>query len=190
MRIILFVFTTLIINLNILRAQVNIVSVENRVEIAWNYAGSNSIGYFVIEKSKNGTHFREFLSIQNSKNNNPYYLETDLNPFKNISFYRIRYVNYNGNYFFSEVIAVRNFGSYKELNKKLMGYNSLNVLVILKEKTNGEFYTKLNIQESNGELVSETLNENIKSGEFIIVASENEALVGNKLKIINRNSID
>jgi hypothetical protein len=60
-------------------------------------------------------------------------------------------------------------------------------LVVLKEKSNGEFYAKLNIQEMNGVLISETLNENIRTGEFIIIASEKDELVGNKLTIINRN---
>lgn len=189
MRVLLF-FTTIFINQTILNAQINVVSIQNRVEITWNYSGCNSIGNFVIEKSKNGTHFREFLNVPNNKNYCTYYSETDLNPYENISFYRIRYVNYNGNYFYSEIVSVKNPSVTNQLSKKLIGYNSINVLVILKEKSNGEFYSKLNIQESNGELVCETLNENIKSGKFIIIASENDALVGNSLKITNRNPID
>ncbi len=39
----------------------------------------------------------------------------------------------------------------------------------------------------NGILISETLNENLKNGNFIIVAAEKDELVGNKLTIINRN---
>lgn len=61
---------------------------------------------------------------------------------------------------------------------------------MLKEKSNGEFYAKVNIQELNGTLVSETLNESLKTGSFIIVASENDELVGNQLTIVNRNPTD
>lgn len=172
------------------KAQVEALYVENRVEIIWDYSDCNLVDYYVIEKSKNGTNFREFLKVKNSKTYTNSFLETDHNPYDNISFYRIRYVNFSGKYYYSEVVAVKKSSTSKDLSKKLNGYNSLNVLVVLKEKSNGEFYSKLNIQENNGELVSETLNENIKSGEFMIIASENDDLVGNSLKIINRNPTD
>lgn len=181
-----FIFTLLFFSFG-LKAQVEAVYVENRVEIIWDYSDCNLVNYYIVEKSKNGTNFREFLKVKNSKNHTTYFLETDHNPYDNISFYRIRYVNFNGKYYYSEIVAVKKSSPSKNLSAKLKGYNSLNVLVVLKEKSNGEFYSKLNIQENNGELVSETLNENIKSGEFVIVASENDDLVGNELKVINRN---
>lgn len=185
-RIFIFIGTMFIISFGA-KAQVEALYVDNRVEIIWDYSDCNLVDYYVIEKSKNGTNFREFLKVKNSKTYTNSFLETDHNPYDNISFYRIRYVNFNGKYYYSEVVAVKKSSTAKDLSKKLNGYNSLNVLVVLKEKSNGEFYSKLNIQENNGKLVSETLNENIKSGEFMIVASENDDLVGNSLKIINRN---
>ncbi|HRP60534.1 MAG TPA: hypothetical protein PK833_09675, partial [Vicingus sp.] len=67
--------------------------------------------------------------------------------------------------------------------------STLNTLVILKDKSNNEFYAKLNIKETKGVLICETLNEEIKTGEFVIVASESDELVGNKIVIFNRNPI-
>ena len=44
---------------------------------------------------------------------------------------------------------------------------------------------KLNIKEVNGELYSETFNENITTGIYTIVASSDDSIVGFFLKINN-----
>lgn len=168
-------------------AQVSAFYVGERVEVSWSYSDCNLISYYVIEKSKNGTSFREFLKIPNTRNYSSTFLEVDNNPFKNTSFYRIRYVYHNGNYVYSETIAVKRLSLKKEPNKKLKNFNALNLLVVLKDKSNNEFYVKLNVQENNNELVSETLNERLRNGMYTILASENDEIVGYMLKVINRN---
>lgn len=164
--------------------------IADRVEITWSYENCSAVDYYVIEKSKNGTAFREFLKVKNVKNYTSIFLETDNNPFNNTSFYRIRYVYNNGNYFYSETVAVKKFDFKNDLSKKLKGFNSLNLLVVLKDRSNNEYYVKLNIQESNNLLISETLNEKLKSGIYTIIASEDDEIVGYSLKIINRNPIE
>lgn len=183
--VLLFLFTTLLIENS--KAQVSALYIDDRVEIIWGYADRSLISHYVIEKSKNGTSFREFLKIVNAKNYTNSFLETDHNPYNKTSFYRIRYVYHNGNYVYSETIAVKQFDLKKELNKKLKGFNALNLLVIIKDKSNNEFYVKLNVQEINNKLISETLNEGLKNGLYTILASENDQIVGYSLKVINRN---
>jgi len=172
------------------RAQLSALYIGNRVEITWSYANCNAVDYYVVEKSKNGTAFREFLKVKNVKNYTATFLETDNTPYNHTSFYRIRYVYHNGNYFYSETVAVKQLNLKKELNKQLAGYNSLNLLVFLKDKSNNEFYVKLNIQEKNNQLISETLNDRLKSGLYTIIASEDDEIVGYSLKIINRNPVE
>lgn len=169
-----------------IKAQIEAVYVENRVEITWTYTECSHLSHFVIEKSKNGISFKEFLRVQNGKCCSSF-LEIDYSPFKSKTYYRIRYVNKSGSIFFSETVTVKKYSPVQQLISKLKGYHSLNTLVVLKDKSNGEFYAKLNIQEVDGKLISETLNENIRDGEFIIIASENDHLVGNILTIINQN---
>lgn len=169
------------------QGQLSALYIADRVEIVWSYENCSAVDYYVIEKSKNGTAFREFLKVKNVKNYHSTFLETDNTPYNNTSFYRIRYVYNNGNYFYSETVAVKKFDFKKDLSRKLKGFNSLNLLVVIKDKSNNEFYVKLNIQENNNELVCETLNEKIKSGIYTIIASENDELVGYSLNVLNRN---
>ncbi len=169
-----------------LSAQIEAVYIQDRVEITWTYTECNQLSHFVIEKSKNGTAFRELLRLKNG-GICTVFLETDHTPYNGNSYYRIRYVNKNGTYFYSETVAVKKTINTQQKTTKFKGFRSLNTLVVLKDKSNGEFYAKLNIQEVEGKLISETLNENIKDGEFIIIASENDNLVGNTLTIFNQN---
>ncbi|MGE0561784.1 MAG: hypothetical protein AB7O47_08210 [Flavobacteriales bacterium] len=168
------------------QGQLSALYIADRVEITWSYENCSAVDYYVIEKSKNGTTFREFLKVKNVKSYNSTFIETDNNPYNNTSFYRIRYVYNNGNYFYSESVAVKKFDFKKDLSRKLKGFNGLNLLVVIKDKSNNEFYVKLNVQENNNELISETLNEKIKSGLYTIIASENDEIVGYSLKVANR----
>lgn len=185
-RFLFYISTILFFVTTKLSAQIEAVYIQDRVEITWTYTECNQLSHFVIEKSKNGTAFRELLRLKNG-GICTVFLETDHTPYNGNSYYRIRYVNKNGTYFYSETVAVKKTINSQQIPTKLKGFNTLNTLVVLKEKSNGEFYAKLNIQEMNGVLISETLNENIRTGEFIIIASEKDELVGNKLTIINRN---
>ncbi len=168
-------------------ANIEAIYINNSVQIKWTYAEQKKISYFIIEKSKNGKNFKQFSIVSTDKSNNSF-IETDPIPYGGISFYRIRSVNIDGTTFFSETVSIRKLTEYKNLPLKLKNTSVLNTLVVLRDKSNNEFYAKLNIQETNGVLVSETLNENIRTGEFIIIASEKDELVGNKLSIINRNA--
>ncbi len=189
MRIALIILSLQLILASNLTAQVEAIFNENRVEITWSYSDCTNIKFYVIEKSKNGNSFREMLKIKNGTNSPNNFLEIDHNPYENTSFYRIRYITTNNTYFYSETIAVKK-PKQQELNKKLVKYDALNVLVVLKNKSNIEYFAKLNIKEDHGILKSETLNELLQNGEYAIIASENDLLVGNKLLITNRNIND
>lgn len=185
-RFVLYIISIIIFATTKLSAQIEAVYIQDRVEITWTYTECNQLSHFIIEKSKNGTAFREFLKVKNGGMCNVN-LETDHTPYNGTSYYRIKYVNKNGTYFYSETITVKKSDNNYQFNSKLKGFNALNILVVLKEKSNGEFFAKLNIQEVGGKLISETLNENIKDGEYIIIASENDSLVGNVLTVFNQN---
>ncbi len=168
-------------------ANIEAMYIDNSVQIKWTYVEQKRLSHFIIEKSKNGKDFKTFSKIYSGKSYSSF-IETDHTPYRDISFYRIRYMNTDGTSCYSETVSIRKIYKFKHLPLKLKGTTTLNTLVVLKDKSNKEFYAKLNIQEENGILISETMNEILKNGNFIIVASENDDLVGNTLKIINRNS--
>lgn len=166
-------------------AQISAFYDNDKIEITWSNSDIKNLDYFVIEKSKNGKTFKSFLKVDALDKNYSSFLEIDYKPYKHVSYYRIRYVNKMGNYYYSETIAAKNHA--QENLPELKNYNKLNVLVVLKNLSGNECYAKLNIKEQNGELVAETLNERLKTGKYLIIGTEDDSLLGYNLKILNRN---
>jgi hypothetical protein len=173
-----------IVFINKVDAQISASYNNDRVEISWTHSDIKNISSFIIEKSKNGKYFKPFLKVANSSKPYSSFVEIDNFPYKHHTYYRIRYINKSGNYYYSETITVKN-NATKKLPETLINYDKLNVLVILKDNNGTDFYAKLNIKEKNDNLVSETLNNKIKSGTFLIIGAEDDALLGYKIKVIN-----
>lgn len=175
--------------INKIDAQINASYNNSRVELSWTHSDIKNVNYYVIEKSKNGKYFKPFLTIKCNDKSYSSFMEIDNSPYKHQTYYRLKYINKNGNYYYSETISIKN-NATKKLPPNLIRYDKLNVLVILKDNNGIETYAKLNIKEKNNELVSETLNNKIKSGRFLVIGSEDDALLGYKLKIINPDQIE
>lgn len=79
------------------------------VNLSWSTATETNNEYFVIEKS-NGTDFTEVAKINGggSSTVKKNYAAVDEKPFSGLSYYRLRQVDYNGEYKFSKVVAVNN----------------------------------------------------------------------------------
>ncbi|MCB9361546.1 MAG: hypothetical protein H6587_09550 [Flavobacteriales bacterium] len=170
-------------------AQISASYNNNRVELNWTHSDIKNIAFFVLEKSKNGKYFKPFLKVECSNKSYSSFMEVDNSPYKHHTYYRIRYINKNGNYYYSETITARN-NSSKKLPSNLMNYDKLNVLVILKDNNGNETFAKLNIKEKNNVLVSETLNNKIKSGKFLIIGAEDDVLLGYKIHIKNPEQVE
>lgn len=80
----------------------------NQVDLKWETAGEINNDYFVVEKSKDS---KEWFPVSNTKgagnsSNNNEYSEVDLNPFDGISYYRLKQVDYDGHFSFSNIEKV------------------------------------------------------------------------------------
>lgn len=170
--------------INKIDAQISASYNNNRVEISWTHSDIKNINYFVIEKSKNGKYFKPFLKIECNNKSYTSFIEVDNSPYKHHTYYRIRYINKNGNYYYSEKVTARN-NNIKKLPPELINYDKLNVLVILKDNNGNETYAKLNIREKSNKLVSETLNKKISSGKYLIIGADDDLILGYKIQIIN-----
>jgi len=98
-------------------------------------------------------------------------------------------VNKKGAYYYSETVAARKYLN-KKLKPELVSYDKLNILVILKDINGKVFYAKVNIKENDNQLTSETLNKKLSTGQYLIIGSEDDILLGNKLNIINQERSD
>jgi hypothetical protein len=83
---------------------------ETKNKIQWVTATEKNSNYFVLEKSKNGIDFESLLTV-NAANNSlstKYYNAFDLNPFENITYYRLQLFDLDGTSEYSNIIAIDN----------------------------------------------------------------------------------
>jgi len=83
---------------------------ETKNKIQWVTATEINSNYFVLEKSKNGLDFESLMTVNAANNSlsNKYYNAFDLNPFENITYYRLNLFDLDGTSEYSNVIAIDN----------------------------------------------------------------------------------
>ncbi|HEY6162905.1 MAG TPA: G8 domain-containing protein [Bacteroidia bacterium] len=85
-----------------------IVSAQKEVDLTWVTASENNNSYFVIERTVEGTHFDSLQLIPGSGTTTTvhYYSSIDNEPLKGISYYRLKQVDNNGQFTYSQIVAV------------------------------------------------------------------------------------
>jgi hypothetical protein len=85
---------------------------RNNNMLRWVTASESNNDYFSIERSSDGINF-EIIGKQNGAGNSVTRLEytfNDQNPIKGISYYRLKQVDFNGKFTYSEICSVTNIG--------------------------------------------------------------------------------
>ncbi|NLA24362.1 MAG: T9SS type A sorting domain-containing protein [Bacteroidales bacterium] len=168
-------------------------SIDNNVELFWETASEVNNEGFIIEHATSNYLFNEIGFVAgngNSSFTNSYNLLHD-NPAKGINYYRLKQIDFDGNYEYSNVIAV----SFSEsLNNESISYfidenQTLHIDTYLKESN----YLNLHIYDSHGRLVYEESKANqdeyfkyrislnyLKAGMYYFILSNEESLISNK----------
>ncbi len=80
---------------------------QGSVELHWNTADEINSDYFIVQKSKDGTHFTDAGRVQSTNAAAAVYRFTDAQPGTGAVYYRLRQVDKNGAYKVSGVVKVK-----------------------------------------------------------------------------------
>jgi hypothetical protein len=83
---------------------------DNGIKLEWKTLTEKNNDYFVVEKSNNSIDFAEYIEIQGHGNSNvpiEYQFE-DNQPVIGDNYYRLKQVDFDGNYQYSQIIGVKN----------------------------------------------------------------------------------
>ncbi len=82
----------------------------DHVNLSWSTASELNNDYFQIERSGPDLNWKEILTTQGAGNSNTtqYYNEKDRDPLLGVSYYRLKQVDFDGNYKYSNVVSVIN----------------------------------------------------------------------------------
>ncbi|HXA02866.1 MAG TPA: choice-of-anchor Q domain-containing protein [Cytophagaceae bacterium] len=170
----------------------NAVCQEDKTLITWNTLSENNNGYFTIEKSEDGIHFYDLAVISGIGNSNgpQQYKYTDDDAPGNF-LYRLKQTDLNGNYAYSEVIAVQCNADNLQI---LQDGNDIIIKILAKEqsKLKVSLYTTLAQSLYSSDFIiypgtSEIrINKNdYPQGIYIIIAEGNSVSVKKKLLLFN-----
>jgi len=83
----------------------------------WITASEINNDYFTVERSKNGNEFEEVGKVDGAGNSTAVlnYSLTDYKPYTGISYYRLKQTDFNGDYFYSQVVAVTIFENASDI---------------------------------------------------------------------------
>jgi len=80
----------------------------DKVNLIWHTASEIENNYFVLEKSRNGFDFESFFTLKGAGDSKSYnsYSAIDESPFQEITYYRLKQIDLNGDFSYSQIIAI------------------------------------------------------------------------------------
>ncbi|HLC82228.1 MAG TPA: T9SS type A sorting domain-containing protein, partial [Bacteroidia bacterium] len=160
---------------------------NNNVDLFWATASETNNDFFTIEKSADGQIFNSIAIINGagSSTSTIDYFDIDRNPIVGISYYRLKQTDFDGRSSFSNIVPIE-YNPNADPNISLFpnpsdagatAYVQLNqmegeeVLVVLRDITGRELFSKIIITGSNNEIVALDPEGKIAKGSYLITAS-------------------
>ncbi|MGZ4058614.1 MAG: T9SS type A sorting domain-containing protein, partial [Bacteroidia bacterium] len=176
----------------------NAIMNNGKVDLNWTTATESNNNYFTIEKSKDGVDFETVTEIRAAGNSTATidYTDQDPNPYSGISYYRLKQTDFNGQYTYSSLAAVNyyfgedgisiypNPGSPgSPINLDIKGLKDQEILVVLRDMSGKEFYSKVIITSTDDQLEAIDTEQRLSAGTYIVIASSNNRVYSQKIII-------
>lgn len=170
---------------------------NDEVTIKWITATEINNDYFTIERSSDIKNWEVITTLNGAGNSTQIieYYEVDYSPLSGISYYRLKQTDYDGKYTYSNVVPVKyentTQGNMNLFPNPIAAGETLNlsfdeieedeVLVVLRDITGKEFYSKLFIGIENNNLIGLPIEKAIPSGIYLITATSENRIYSQKL---------
>lgn len=168
---------------------------DDRVDLKWITATEINNDFFTVEKSNDAKNWEVVAIIIGAGNSNQIieYFEVDNNPEQGLSYYRLKQTDYDAKYTYSNVIPVNFTGGSGGFNVypnpvEVGGTVSLDfedyeeeVLVVLRDVTGKEFYSKLFLDIEKGKLIGIPIEDVIPAGIYLITATSENQIYSKKI---------
>jgi len=175
-----------------------ILNDKKQTDINWVTASEVNNDYFTIEKSIDAINYSFVAEVKGNGTSTMKheYNTLDKEPYKGVSYYRLKQTDYDGKFSYSKIVSVDNsnittfdFNVYpnpasvnSEINLTLSGIESeKEIVVVLRDVLGKECYTKTFITTADNIY---TINQsNLIPGIYYVVASNNNKLFSKKIVI-------
>jgi hypothetical protein len=167
--------------------------------LEWKTATEINNEYFNIQRSTDGIAFENIGRVEGAGNSSTSvsYNYTDVSPYQGISYYRLKQNDFNGLFSYSDMVAVEfrrdefrfdlypNPNNGTDLNLVINASEEEEVLVVIKDITGKESYSKIIIIENKGDnIIALDPSEKLGKGIYFIIASSKQEIYSRKM-IVN-----
>ncbi|MCO6500551.1 MAG: T9SS type A sorting domain-containing protein, partial [Vicingus serpentipes] len=177
----------------------NAIANNNVVDLTWKTATEINNAYFTVERSVDGNEWKEILTTNGAGNSNQLieYFETDYNPLSGVSYYRLKQTDFDGKYEYFNIVPVKfeknsngninlfpnPLNSGEIVTIEFSGIEANEFLIVMRDVTGKEFYSKMMVNIENGALVGVPTETDIPAGIYTITATSENQIYSQKLLI-------
>ena len=147
--------------------------INNQSVLSWITASEKDNDYFILERSEDARDFTQIGKIDGAGNSNSFlnYQFIDPKPINQVAYYRLKQIDFDGQYSYSQVIALRN---NQKLNTEIKAYpnpSNGNFLITNIPFQTGEAFV-CQVFNMQGELLKKDLHISDTSNNFLLQLSE------------------
>ncbi|MCB9188415.1 MAG: T9SS type A sorting domain-containing protein [Flavobacteriales bacterium] len=171
---------------------------EDQVDLYWSTASESNSSHFIIERSKDGSYWDELIRVDAAGNSTTIkdYYEFDSEPMYGKSFYRLVQYDYNGDYEIFNAVPVENLEgglvafdifpnptTQDNINLSFKGFEGKEFLVVLRDISGKEYYSKVEIVNTDSEIIAYSPDVTLPKGVYLVTASSQNELYSQKIII-------
>ena len=167
----------------------------NIVNEEWSTASESNSDYFMVQQSKDAVDFTDLVQINAAGNSSTIknYSAVDYEPYSDVSYYRLKQVDYNGNFKYSnisevyfknaDVLSVYPNPTSGPFYVCISGMNGQEVFILVRDVIGQEYYSKVFFVANDKEIFAIDPSGKLSPGIYFVVAASNNTMYEKKIMI-------
>jgi len=173
---------------------------DNKVDLKWETAVEINNDFFTVEKSVDGKLWETASIVSGAGNSNQTleYFDSDYNPYKGVSYYRLKQTDYDGAFSYSNIVPVKFVKKYlnsgisvfpspaqrgETVKVRFMDIYEEEILVVLRDVKGQEFYSKVILNIDDGVLMAIPIEKELPPGIYLVTASSENQMYSQKIVV-------
>ena len=165
------------------------------VDVTWSTAAEFNSAYFMVQHSQDGIIFSDVAKVNAAGNSSAYkvYSSVDTDPYNGVSYYRLKQVDNDGKFAYSDIVAVNmnedgTFSIYPNptsgsFTLLLSGEKGDQTRIVIRDVLGKELYSKVSILSSGQEVIAVDPARKLTPGIYSVTAFSSRSILSKTLVV-------